>query len=73
MGIVNAAQLAVYEDIPKDLLELVEDVLLFRKDDATEKLIEYAETIKSKGKEAVKLDEWRSLPVAAGSRPARGL
>ncbi len=64
MGIVNAAQLAVYEDIPKDLLELVEDVLLFRKDDATEKLIEYAETIKSKGKEAVKQDEWRSLPVA---------
>jgi 5-methyltetrahydrofolate--homocysteine methyltransferase len=63
MGIVNAGQLEVYEEIPKDLLELVEDVLLNRRDDATERLVEYSETIKQKGKAAVKVDEWRSEPV----------
>ena len=60
MGIVNAGQLAVYDEIPKDLLELVEDVLLNRRPDATERLVSFAETIKSQGKaEAKEADEWR--------------
>jgi 5-methyltetrahydrofolate--homocysteine methyltransferase len=63
MGIVNAGQLAVYEEIPKDLLGLVEDVLLNRKPDATERLVAFAETVKQKGKAAVKDDEWRRQPV----------
>ena len=50
MGIVNAGQLEVYEEIPKDLLELVEDVLLNRRPDATERLVAFAETVKQKGK-----------------------
>ena len=64
MGIVNAGMLEVYEQIPKDLLELVEDVLLNRRDDATERLVEFADTIKSKGKEIVRDEEWRKAPVA---------
>jgi len=64
MGIVNAGMLEVYEQIPKDLLELVEDVLLNRRDDATERLVEFADTIKSKGKEVVRDEEWRKAPVA---------
>lgn len=64
MGIVNAGQLAVYEEIPKDLLELVEDVLLNRRPDATERLVEFAEKIKGQGKAAAKEDEaWRSGTV----------
>jgi 5-methyltetrahydrofolate--homocysteine methyltransferase len=63
MGIVNAGQLAVYEEIPKDLLELVEDVLLNRRPDATERLVEFAETVKSQGKVAVKDEAWRDAPV----------
>ena len=63
MGIVNAGQLAVYEEIPKDLLGLVEDVLLNRRPDATERLVTFAETVKQKGKVAVKDDEWRTRPV----------
>ncbi len=63
MGIVNPGQLQVYDQIPKDLLELVEDVLLDRKDDATEKLITYAETIKGKGKKQEKDEEWRKGTV----------
>ena len=59
MGIVNAGQLAVYEEIPKDLLALVEDVLLNRRPDATERLVTFAETVKQKGKTVVKDDEWR--------------
>src|SRR5207249_6393678 len=46
MGIVNAGQLAIYEEIPKDLLELVEDVLLNRRPDATERLLAYADSVK---------------------------
>ncbi|HEY8848532.1 MAG TPA: homocysteine S-methyltransferase family protein, partial [Thermoanaerobaculia bacterium] len=46
MGIVNAGQLAIYEDIPKDLLELVEDVLLNRRADATERLLAYADSVR---------------------------
>jgi len=54
MGIVNAGQLEVYEEIPKDLLEKVEDVILNRRQDATERLIEFAETITKYG--AVMID-----------------
>lgn len=64
MGIVNAGQLAVYEEIPKELLERVEDVLLNRRPDATDRLIEYAETVKNQGVKSIKEEEaWRSDPV----------
>ncbi|MCB0820720.1 MAG: methionine synthase, partial [Bacteroidetes bacterium] len=63
MGIVNAGQLEVYEEIPKDLLELVEDVLLNRRPDSTERLVEFAEKIKSTGKVLEKDEEWRKMPV----------
>jgi 5-methyltetrahydrofolate--homocysteine methyltransferase len=63
MGIVNAGQLAVYEEIPPELLELVEDVLLNRRKDATERLVEYAERVKSSGKAQAKDEAWRSAPV----------
>jgi len=63
MGIVNAGMLEVYEEIPKDLLELVEDVLLNRRKDATERLVEFAETIKSKGKVLIRDEEWRKGTV----------
>ena len=51
MGIVNAGQLAVYEDIPKDLLDHVEDVIFDRRPDATERLVTFAETVKGAGQE----------------------
>lgn len=60
MGIVNAGQLAIYEDVPKDLLELVEDALLNRSPNATERLLEFAETLKKKDKVEKKVEEWRS-------------
>ncbi|HET7711104.1 MAG TPA: methionine synthase [Thermoanaerobaculia bacterium] len=64
MGIVNAGQLAIYEEIPPDLLVLVEDVLLNRRPDATERLIAFAETVKGSGpKEAKEAEAWRSAPV----------
>ena len=63
MGIVNAGQLEVYEEIPKDLLERVEDVILNRRPDATERLIEFAETIKKKDKTEEKIEDWRNNPV----------
>jgi 5-methyltetrahydrofolate--homocysteine methyltransferase len=63
MGIVNAGQLAVYDEVPKDLLELVEDVLLNRRPDATERLIKFAESVKQKGKTEVVADEWRNGTV----------
>jgi 5-methyltetrahydrofolate--homocysteine methyltransferase len=63
MGIVNAGQLEVYEEVPKELLEHVEDVLFNRRDDATERLVSLAETVKGKGKQQ-KLDlSWRESPV----------
>ncbi|HEX8998316.1 MAG TPA: methionine synthase, partial [Blastocatellia bacterium] len=63
MGIVNAGQLGVYDEIPKDLLELVEDVLLNRRPDATERLVNFAETVKQRGKVAVVEDAWRDGSV----------
>ena len=65
MGIVNAGQLEVYEEIPKDLLERVEDVLLNRRDDATDRLLEIAESVKGTGgKKAAENLEWRDAPVS---------
>ncbi|MBC8524775.1 MAG: B12-binding domain-containing protein, partial [Chlorobium phaeobacteroides] len=64
MGIVNAGQLAVYDDIEPELLERVEDVLLNRRKDATERLVEFAETIKDDGQKAeAKQAEWRNGTV----------
>ncbi|HWF19550.1 MAG TPA: methionine synthase, partial [Verrucomicrobiae bacterium] len=63
MGIVNAGMLEVYEEIPKDLLELVEDVLLNRRPDATERLVKFADSVKQKGKVEVVEDEWRKGTV----------
>jgi 5-methyltetrahydrofolate--homocysteine methyltransferase len=64
MGIVNAGQLAVYEEIPKDLLELVEDVLLNRRPDATERLLAFADSVKGASRiEAKEEEEWRNAPV----------
>jgi 5-methyltetrahydrofolate--homocysteine methyltransferase len=64
MAIVNAGQLAVYEEIEPELRERVEDVLLNRRDDATERLIEFAERVKAKGKTPVADETWRNQPVA---------
>ncbi len=63
MGIVNAGQLAVYEDIPQDLLDLVEDVLLNRRSDATDRLVECAKTVKAQGRTAAKDEDWRQGTV----------
>jgi 5-methyltetrahydrofolate--homocysteine methyltransferase len=64
MGIVNPSQLVIYDDIDKTLLELVEDVLLNRRDDATERLVEHAESLKGITKEKTEKDEeWRKGTV----------
>ncbi len=66
MGIVNAGQLAVYDDIEPNLKQLCEDVILNRNNEnneATERLIQYAETVKSKGKEIIKDESWRKDSV----------
>lgn len=63
MGIVNPSQLEVYDQIEKELLEKVEDVLLNRRDDATEILLEYAETVKGKAKEKTLDLSWREGTV----------
>ncbi len=64
MGIVNAGQLEVYEQIPKDLLEHVEDVLFNRRDDATDRILEFAETVKGPGGQKKTEDlAWRDAPV----------
>lgn len=63
MGIVNAGMIEVYEEIPKELLEKVEDVLLNRRPDATERLVDYAERVKGEGKKMEKDLEWRNQPV----------
>ena len=74
MAIVNAGQLAVYEEIPKDLLNLVEDVLLNRRPDATERLLAFTETVKAKVKGEVEEDSWRSgtLEGALDARAREG-
>ncbi len=59
MGIVNPTLLEVYDDIPKELLEYVEDVILNRREDATERLLEYAEKVSSKGEKEEMKEEWR--------------
>jgi len=66
MGIVNAGQLAVYDDLPDELRECVEDVVLNRRDDATERLLDIADKYKGDGSTAKKEEdlEWRNLPVA---------
>ncbi len=63
MGIVNAGQLQVYDEIPEELLERVEDVLLNRRPDATDRLTEFAETVKQKEKITTKELAWRDAPV----------
>lgn len=63
MGIVNAGQLAVYEDIPKELLELVEDVLFDRREDATDRLVSFAENVKGSGTKRVVDLSWREGTV----------
>ncbi len=62
MGIVNAGMLGVYEEIPKDLLELVEDVLLNRRPDATERLVKFADA-QAEGQAEVAEEEWRKGTV----------
>ena len=61
MGIVNPTMLEIYDDIPKDLLEYVEDVLLNRRDDATERLLDFAETVSNNIDKEEKIIEWRSF------------
>jgi 5-methyltetrahydrofolate--homocysteine methyltransferase len=63
MGIVNAGQLVVYEDIPKELLERVEDVLFDRRPDATERLVELAERVRGRGSRREIDLSWRESPV----------
>src|SRR5690606_9798632 len=73
MGIVNAGQLVVYDEIDPQLRTLCEDVILNRNNDnneATEKLLAFAETVKAKGKEAKQDDAWRKLPVEERLRHA---
>ncbi len=64
MGIVNAGQLAVYDDIPKDLLDAVEDVLFDRREDATERLVEIAGSVRAGQRKRQEHLKWRDLPVA---------
>jgi len=75
MGIVNPGMLQVYSEIPGDLLHLTEDVILNRRKDATERLVKFAEGLKSEGKKEEKSDEWRLLPVVERIRHSlvRGL
>src|SRR5687768_13969813 len=63
MGIVNAGQLVVYDEIEPQLRELCEDVILNRRADSTERLVSFAETVKAKGKEEVKDEAWRNTTV----------
>jgi 5-methyltetrahydrofolate--homocysteine methyltransferase len=63
MGIVNPGMLQVYTEIQPDMLQLIEDVVLNRRKDSTERLVKYAEGIKNEGKKEEKEDAWRQLPV----------
>ncbi len=71
MGIVNPAMLEVYDDIPKELLERVEDVILNRRDDATERLLDFAETVGQKAVTEKEAEAWREEDVQ--SRITRAL
>ena len=64
MGIVNPTMLEVYEEVDKELMTYIEDVLLDRKDDATERLLEFAQTVEGTVKDEAKVLEWRNEPVA---------
>jgi 5-methyltetrahydrofolate--homocysteine methyltransferase len=70
MGIVNAGQLAVYQDIPADLLELVEDVLFDRRADATDRLVAFAETVTGSATQRMVDLSWRDAPVGERLRHA---
>src|SRR5206468_8475709 len=63
MGIVNAGQLVVYDEIEPRLRELCEDVIMNKRPDATERLVNFAETVRAKGKEEVKDESWRQASV----------
>ena len=65
MGIVNPGQLVVYEQIEAELRDRIEDVLLDRRDDATERLLAYAEDVKGAGQVRQKDESWRQLPIDA--------
>ncbi|REJ62744.1 MAG: methionine synthase, partial [Bacteroidetes bacterium] len=64
MGIVNPTMLEVYEEVDKELMTYIEDVLLDRRDDATERLLEFAQTVEGTVKDEAKVLEWRNEPVA---------
>lgn len=64
MGIVNPTMLEVYEEVDKELMTHIEDVLLDRRDDATERLLEFAQTVEGTVKDEAKVLEWRNDPVA---------
>jgi 5-methyltetrahydrofolate--homocysteine methyltransferase len=64
MGIVNAGMLQVYSEIPPDLLQLTEDVVLNRRKDSTERLVKFAENLKHSGRKEEKINEWRTLTLA---------
>ena len=63
MGIVNPGMLQIYDEIPKDLLEKAEDLILNRRPDATERLLDFTQELKSEETREVKKDEWRELPL----------
>jgi 5-methyltetrahydrofolate--homocysteine methyltransferase len=63
MGIVNPGMLQVYSEIPQDLLQLTEDVILNRRKDSTERLVKFAEDLKSENKKEIRTDEWRDMPL----------
>ena len=65
MGIVNAGQLGVYEEIPKDLLDRVEDIVLNRRPDAAERMVAFANTVKGAGRTQIEDLEWRKGSVEA--------
>jgi 5-methyltetrahydrofolate--homocysteine methyltransferase len=63
MGIVNPSMLAVYDELPRDMLELIEDVVLNRRPDSTERLLSFADSVKQQDKKEIRMDEWRDGPV----------
>ncbi|WP_339709569.1 methionine synthase [Cyclobacterium amurskyense] len=63
MGIVNPSMLEIYDDIPKELLDRVEDVMWNKREDATERLLDFADSVKSQGKKGKADEVWRSSPV----------